>query len=148
MIFGIGILLRVLVGPGGRVLERLGVLPHRWYLREALSALSEDDLPKVIHRLRRGRGKGSARWELIRQQTVYRCRMLSVNHAQKLERLQKVKKAGGIRNTPENDLDEVMGLHQEAIQLLAGYEADLQSLNPDDANCLINEKNWPQTNAD
>jgi hypothetical protein len=134
MIFGVGILLRVLAGPGGRVLDRLGVLPNRWYLRKALSALSEDDLPKVIDHLRQGGGQGSERWELIRQQTVYRCRTLSVNHVQKLERLQKVKKSGGIRNTPENDLDKVMDLHQEAIQLLAGYEADLQSLNPGDAN--------------
>jgi hypothetical protein len=127
--FGAGILLRVVGRAGGKLLDRLGVLPARWYLREALEALSKDDLPRVIRSLERARGGNPRHWELIRQQAIFRCRVLNETHMKALQRFENLQKAGGFATTTESELEQAMELHRLAVRILSGYEATLQNLH-------------------
>jgi hypothetical protein len=125
---GAGTILRILVRSGGPVLDRLGVLPPRWYLQEAVDAITRDDMPRVIGSLRVGRGKRTRRWELVRQQAIFRCRVLREGHERCLDRL-RVLQSGPFRGRIRTaSLDEAMGLHQRGIDILRRHEASLQSL--------------------
>lgn len=125
---GAGTLMRIVGKVGGPLLDRLGILPPRWYLHDALQALSEDDIPRVIRCLKRGGGRKSERWELIRQQAVFRCRVLNETHTRALQRLEKIGEVGCLQKTPENDLRQAIELHRLAIRILSGYEESLQRL--------------------
>lgn len=125
---GTGTLLRLLGKGGARVFDRLGVLPPRWFLMQALRALSEDDLPMVMRCLTRVRGRRSKRWELIRQQAVFRCRLLKEKHQLTLKRLANLKDSGFLTKTKADQVKRAMDLHRLAIRILASYESYLQSL--------------------
>jgi hypothetical protein len=126
---GAGTLLRVLGKSGTRFFDRLGIMPPRWFLRQALDALSEDDLPLVIRSLTRvGKGR-SHHWELIRQQAVFRCRILKDTHAKALQRLEGLKESAFLVKLDRNDLRQAMDLHCLAIRILSNYEDHLQELD-------------------
>jgi hypothetical protein len=127
--FGAGILLRVIGKSGINLFDRLGVFPPRWFLVQALGALSEDDLPMAIRFLERVRGRNSHRWELIRQQAVFRCRLLKESHKLSIERLERIKDSGLLPEKSRGDLQKVLNLHSLAIQLLSGYESKLLALS-------------------
>ena len=114
---------------GGRYLHDKGVLPSRWYLREALDALAEDNIRGVIQALDNGRKNRSKKWVMIRQQAVFRCRLLKEGHANSLRRLKALEESGGLKNTPESDRKKAAALHREAIGILSNYEIALMDLD-------------------
>ena len=114
---------------GGRYLHNKGVLPSRWYLREALDALAEDNILEVIRALDTGRKGRAHKWEMIRQQAVFRCRLLKEGHARSLRRIKSLDESGRLKNTPESDRKKAVDLHREALGILSDYEIALMDLN-------------------
>jgi acyl-CoA reductase-like NAD-dependent aldehyde dehydrogenase len=101
-------------------------------VQEAVDALSRDDLAGVIRSLGRVRKKGRSRLgELVRQQAVFRCRLLLERHERELARL-RVLHAGArcLADMDGDRVQEVMDLHRRALRILARYEASLQRLAP------------------
>jgi hypothetical protein len=128
--FGAGIMLRILTRSGGRILDRWGILPHRFYLRDALEALEQDDLSQVVRMLRRGRNGDPVKWDLIRQQAIFRCRLLREKHERSLQRLQRFQDEVFDRGVKHRDL---IALHSKAIRILANHESALLNL-PEEEN--------------
>ena len=140
-LIGPGILLRILIRVGGKTSARKGFVPRRWYLQEALTALSSDDLLGVIRHLRPGqKGKNRERWELIRQQAIFRCRILKEGHALTLRRLERFRSARGQTGIHDRSLAELILLHQRGIEILTRHEASLISL-PSKARLALASQN-------
>ena len=77
-------LFRKTIGPR---IEALGLLPHRYYLHRALDALEEDDIDEAVRMVTlAGNDRKDARWRLVCQQVIFRCRVLASQHEKQLDR--------------------------------------------------------------
>ena len=79
-------LFRKTIGPQ---IEDRGLLPRRYYLFRALEALDEDDIDEAVRMITlaaSGKEK-DARWRLVCQQVIFRCRVLASIHGKQMERI-------------------------------------------------------------
>jgi hypothetical protein len=79
-------LFRKTIGPR---LEAFGLLPHRYYLSRVLDALAQDDIDEAVRMVTlAATGKeNTARWRLVCQQVIFRCRVLTSVHEKQMERI-------------------------------------------------------------
>lgn len=69
--------------------EGRGFLPRRYYLHRALEALDEDDIDEAVRMITlAGQDKKkSARWRLVCQQVIFRCRVLVSIHEKQMDQI-------------------------------------------------------------
>jgi hypothetical protein len=69
--------------------EGRGFLPRRYYLHRALEALDEDDIDEAVRMvtLAGQDKKKSARWRLVCQQVIFRCRVLVSVHEKQMDQI-------------------------------------------------------------
>ena len=69
--------------------EGRGFLPRRYYLHRALEALDEDDIDEAVRMITlAGQDKKkSARWRMVCQQVIFRCRVLVSIHEKQMDQI-------------------------------------------------------------
>jgi hypothetical protein len=139
---GLGTLFRVLKGLLGKPLEDTGVLPTRYYLREILEALDHDNIGEAVRLLRKSKGAliDRSRLDLVRQQIIFRCRVLREQHRKRIHLLEGKIKAHKKRGTfpwqwfrkrPAEKLlhyEKTLALEKQAQDLLEKYESELKTM--------------------
>jgi hypothetical protein len=119
--------LRRLLGPR---FESSGLLPRRYYLLRALEALHGDDIDEAVRMISLavlGSG-GSAKWRLVCQQVIFRCRVLAALHERRLERIRlELEKADGVVEIRNRYLS-LQKAEGRARTILKGYERRLLGL--------------------
>lgn len=107
--------------------EGLGFLPTRYYLLRALEALNEDDIDEAVRMITLAglEKKKSARWRLVCQQVIFRCRVLASIHEKQMEQIDTELKIFG----KTEDIRDIYGHLQEAErkaqEILKKYELQL-----------------------
>jgi hypothetical protein len=116
-------LFRKTIGPR---IEALGLLPQRYYLHRALDALEEDDIDEALRMVTlAGNNKKDARWRLVCQQVIFRCRILASQHEKQLDRF---KIEMDIFGKPAELTDTYLRLQEaeeRARDILRSYELSL-----------------------
>ncbi len=139
---GLGTLFRVLKGLFGKSLEDTGVLPTRYYLREILEALDHDNIGEAVRLLRKAKGAliDRERLDLVRQQIIFRCRVLRERHGKRISYLEGRIKAHKtnrklpwrwFRKEPAERLayyEKTLDLEKQAQDLLEQYEMELKDI--------------------
>ena len=69
--------------------EGRGILPRRYYLFRALEALDEDDIDEAVRMITLAGldKKKSARWRMVCQQIIFRCRILVSVHQKQMDQI-------------------------------------------------------------
>ncbi len=73
----------------GPLFESTGLLPRRYYLVRAIEALEIDDIDEAVRMISlaaNGAGPG-AKWRLVCQQIIFRCRVLTALHERRVARI-------------------------------------------------------------
>jgi hypothetical protein len=139
---GLGILIRILRRILGKPLANSGALPTRYYLHEILDSLDQDNIGQAVRLLRISKGAivDKSRWELVRQQVLFRCRVLIEKHGKRIEtienRMKERRKGGRLpwRWFREESVEkpshyeQVLALEKRAHNLLEYYERELKRL--------------------
>ena len=137
---GLGTLFRVLKGLLAKPLEDTGVLPTRYYLREILEALDHDNIGEAVRLFRKSKGAliDRSRLNLVRQQIIFRCRVLREHHRKRICLLEgkiKMHKKRGplpwqwLHKRPAEKLqqyEKTLALEKQAQELLEQYEVELK----------------------
>ncbi len=139
---GFGILLRLIKGFLGKPLENTGALPTRYYLHETLRSLDRDNIGEAVRFLRISRGAliDKSRWELVRQQVLFRSRVLMESHERRIRHIEGRMKA--LRNqrklpwrwfgkSPIDRLpqyENILAAEKSAQALLERYEKELRDM--------------------
>jgi len=145
MMIGFGTLFRMLKKLLGKPLESTGALPTRYYLHEVLKSLDHDNIGEAVKLLRISKGAliDRSRWEVVRQQIIFRCRVLRERHRKRInfleEKIKEHKKHGKLpwqwfRKEPVEKLvqyEKTLALERQAQDLLEKYESDLKDLLSD-----------------
>jgi hypothetical protein len=118
-------LFRKTIGP--RV-EALGVFPQRYYLHRALDALEEDNIDDAVRMVTlAGNGKKDARWRLVCQQVIFRCRVLASQHQKQLDRFKIEMEIFGKSSELSNTYHRLQKAEERARDILTSYEFSLFS---------------------
>ena len=139
---GLGILFRVFRPLLGKRLESSGVLPTRYYLQEILKSLNQDNIGEAVKLLGVSRGAllDKSRWELVRQQVLFRCRVLIGRHRRRICSIEnRIIELGGqsklpwrwFQKRPVKNLakyETALRLEKRARALLERYEIELKSI--------------------
>jgi hypothetical protein len=139
---GLGILLRILRRLLGKRLENTGALPTRYYLGEILRSLDHDNMEEAVKLLKMSRGAliDKSRWELVRQQVLFRCRVLMERHGRRIRLIEdRVEALKNHRKRPwqwlrkdrvENltQYEEILSLEKRARALLESHERELKDI--------------------
>jgi hypothetical protein len=142
MMIGLGTLFSMLKKLLGRPLENTGALPTRYYLHEVLKSLDHDNIGEAVKLLRMSRGAliDKSRWEMVRQQIIFRCRILRERHRKRInfleEKIKEQKKHGKLpwrwfRKEPVENLvqyEKTLALERQAQDLLEKYESELKDI--------------------
>ena len=86
---GLNSLLRFFRNTFAPKVEGRGFLPRRYYLHRALEALDEDDIDEAVRMITlAGQDKKkSARWRMVCQQVIFRCRVLVSIHEKQMDQI-------------------------------------------------------------
>ena len=139
---GLGTLLRGLKGLLGKPLEDTGVLPTRYYVREILEALDCDNIGEAVRLLSKAKGAliDKSRLDLVRQQIIFRCRVLRERHDRRISYLEdKIKAYKKNRKLPWRFFrresadklpyyEQTLNLEKQAQHLLKQYEMELKDM--------------------
>jgi hypothetical protein len=139
---GLGILFRILKRFVGKPLESTGALPTRYYLHEILRSLDNDDIGEAVKLLRLSKGAlvDKPRWEIVRQQIIFRCRVLKDRHHRRIhdieKRIERFRRQRRLpwrwfRTEPINKLAEyekLLSLEKQAKDMLEQYEIELKDM--------------------
>jgi len=139
---GLGTLFRMLKKLLGKPLENTGALPTRYYLHEVLKSLDHDNIGEAVKLLRMSKGAviDKSRWEVVRQQIIFRCRVLTERHRKRINFLEKKikehKKHGKLpwrwfHKRPVEKLvqyETTLALERQAQDLLEKYESELKTM--------------------
>jgi hypothetical protein len=119
---GLGTLFRVAKRLFGKPLENTGALPTRYYVREILEALDHDNIGEAVRLLRKAKGAliDKSRLELVRQQIIFRCRVLREGHGKRITYLE-----GQIKAHEKNHRLPRRWFHKEPREKLTYYEKTL-----------------------
>jgi hypothetical protein len=142
MMIGLGTVFRVLKRVLGKPLEETGALPTRYYVHEILRSLDHDNIGEAVQLLRMSKGAlvDKSRWEMVRQQVIFRCRVLRDRHSKRIRLLEKMigrpKKHGKFswqwfQKKPVEKLaqyEEALALEKSAQALLEKYEIELKEI--------------------
>jgi hypothetical protein len=116
-------LFRKTIGPR---IEALGLLPHRYYLHRALDALEEDDIDEAVRMVTlAGNDKKDARWRLVCQQVIFRCRVLASQHQKQLDRFETEMEIFGKPSKLNNTYLRLQKAEERARDILRSYELSL-----------------------
>jgi hypothetical protein len=114
---------RKTIGPR---IEALGLLPHRYYLHRALDALEEDNIDEAVRMLTlAGNDKKDARWRLICQQVIFRCRVLASQHEKQLRRFKTEMEIFGKPSELVETYLRLQNAEERAQDILRSYESSL-----------------------
>ena len=142
MMIGFGTLFRMLKRLLGKPLENTGALPTRYYLHEVLNALDHDNIGEAVKLLKMSKGAliDKSRWEMVRQQIIFRCRVLRERHRNRIRLLEAKIKAHKKRSPfpwqwfhkrPAEKLlhyEKTLALEKQAQELLEQYEMELKTM--------------------
>lgn len=119
---GLGTLFRVAKKLFGKPLEDTGILPTRYYVREILEALDHDNIGDAVRLLRKANSAliDRSRLDLVRQQIIFRCRVLREGHGKRISRLE-----GQIKAYEKNRQFPRSWFHKEQRERLAYYKKTL-----------------------
>jgi hypothetical protein len=139
---GLGTLLRGLKRLLGKPLVDTGLLPTRYYVREILEALDQDNIGEAVRLL--GKAKGAlidrSRLDLVRQQIIFRCRVLRERHRKRINYLEvRIKAYEKNRKLPRRWFrrdsaetleyyEKTLELEKQAQHLLEQYEMQLEDM--------------------
>ena len=127
-------LFRKTIGPR---IEALGLLPQRYYLHRALDALEEDDIDQALRMVTlAGNNKKDARWRLVCQQVIFRCRILAAQHQKQLDRFKTEMEIFGKPSELTDTYLRLQKAEKRAQDILRNYESSL-------LNQLIGSKSAP-----
>ncbi len=116
-------LFRKTIGPR---IEALGLLPHRYYLHRALDALEEDDIDEAVRMVTlAGNDKKDARWRLVCQQVIFRCRVLVSQHKKQLDRFKTEMEIFGKPSELRDTYLRIQKAEERARDILISYELSL-----------------------
>ena len=116
-------LFRKTIGPR---IEALGLLPHRYYLHRALDALEEDDIDEAVRMVTlAGNDKKDARWRLVCQQVIFRCRILASQHQKQLDRFETEMEIFGKPSELRETYLRLEKAEERARDILRNYELAL-----------------------
>ena len=125
---------RKTIGPR---IEALGLLPQRYYLHRALDALEEDNIDEAVRMVTlAGNDKKDARWRLICQQVIFRCRVLAAQHQKQLDRFKTEMEIFGKPSELTDTYLRLQKAEKRAQDILRNYESSL-------LNQLIGSKSAP-----
>jgi len=111
---------RKTIGPR---IEALGLLPHRYYLHRALDALEEDDIDEAVRMVTlAGNDKKNARWRLVCQQVIFRCRVLASQHQKQLDRFKTEMEIFGKPSELSDTYLRLQKAEERARDVLRSYE--------------------------
>ena len=124
---------RKTIGPR---IEALGLFPHRYYLHRALDALEEDNIDEAVRMVTlAGNGKKDARWRLVCQQVIFRCRVLASQHQKQCDRLKTEMALFGKTSELSDTYLRLQKAEERARSILRSYELSLfNQLNGGKAN--------------
>jgi hypothetical protein len=139
---GLGTLFRMLRRVLGKPLEDTGALPTRYYLHEVLRSLDHDNIGEAVQLLRMSKGAlvDKWRWEMVRQQVIFRCRVLKDGHSKRIrlieKRIPELKKHGKLpwqwfQKKPVEKLaqyEEALTLEKSARAILEKHEIELKDI--------------------
>lgn len=142
MMIGLGTLFRMLKKLLVKPLKNTEALPTRYYLHEALKSLDHDNIGEAVKLLRMSKGAliDKSRWEMVRQQIIFRCRVLRERHRKRIYFLEKKikehKKHGKLpwrwfQKKPVEKLvqyEKTLALERQAQDLLEKYESELKDI--------------------
>ena len=142
MMIGLGTLFRMLKKLLGKPLENTGALPTRYYLHEVLKSLDHDNIGEAVKLLRMSKGAvvDKSRWEVVRQQIIFRCRVLRERHRKRInfleEKIKEHKKHGTFpwrwfHKSPAEKLvqyEKTLALERQAQDLLEKCESELKAM--------------------
>jgi hypothetical protein len=118
-------LFRKTIGPR---LEALGVFPQRYYLHRALEALAEDNIDEAVRMVTlAGNDKKGARWRLVCQQVIFRCRVLASQHQKQLDRFKIEMEIFGKSSELNDTYLRLQKAEERARDILTSYEFSLFS---------------------
>jgi hypothetical protein len=139
---GLGTLFRMVKRLLGKPLENTGALPTRYYLHEILRSLDHDNIGEAVKLMRMSKGAliDRSKWEMVRQQVVFRCRVLKDGHSKRIRLIEKkikeLKKQGKLpwhwfQERPAEKLaqyEQTLALEKRAQALLEKYEIELKEI--------------------
>ncbi len=107
--------------------EGRGFLPRRYYLHRALEALDEDDIDEAVRMITlAGQDKKkSARWRLICQQVIFRCRVLTSIHEKQMDQINTELEIFGKTEDIRNLYLRLQEVERKARDILENYELRL-----------------------
>jgi len=106
--------------------EGLGFLPRRYYLYRALEALDEDDIDEAVRMITlAGMDKKSARWRMVCQQVIFRCRVLASVHQKQMDQINTELEIFGRSDDLRNLYLRLQQVERKARDILKKYELQL-----------------------
>ena len=107
--------------------EGRGFLPRRYYLHRALEALDEDDIDEAVRMITlAGQDKKkSARWRMVCQQVIFRCRVLVSIHEKQMDQINTELEIFGKRGDIRNLYLRLQEVERKARDILKNYELRL-----------------------
>ncbi|MDH3773897.1 MAG: hypothetical protein OET42_06155, partial [Deltaproteobacteria bacterium] len=104
-----------------------GFLPRRYYLHRALEALDEDDIDEAVRMITlAGQDKKkSARWRMVCQQVIFRCRVLVSIHEKQMDQINTELEIFGKREDIRNLYLRLQEVERKARDILKNYELQL-----------------------
>lgn len=107
-------------------IEALGILPQRYYLHRALDALEEDAIDEAVRMVTlAGNDKKDARWRLVCQQVIFRCRVLASQHQKQLDRFKTEVEIFGKTAKLTDTYLRLQKAEERARDILRNYELSL-----------------------
>ncbi|UCF03106.1 MAG: hypothetical protein JSV14_05525 [Deltaproteobacteria bacterium] len=107
--------------------EGRGILPRRYYLYRALEALDEDDIDEAVRMITLAGldKKKSARWRMVCQQIIFRCRVLVSVHEKQMDQISTELEIFGKTEDLRNLYLRLQEVERKARDILKNYELQL-----------------------
>jgi hypothetical protein len=107
--------------------EGRGFLPRRYYLHRALEALDEDDIDEAVRMITlAGQDKKkSARWRMVCQQVIFRCRVLVSIHEKQMDQINTELEIFGKTEDLRSLYLRLQEVERKARDILKNYELRL-----------------------
>lgn len=107
--------------------EGRGLLPRRYYLIRALEALDEDDIDEAVRMITLAGmdNKESARWRMVCQQVIFRCRVLASVHEKQMEQINTELEIFGKTEDLRTLYLRLQEVERKARDILKNYELHL-----------------------
>lgn len=107
--------------------EDRGFLPRRYYLYRALEALDEDDIDAAVRMITLAGldKKKSARWRMVCQQVIFRCRVLASVHQKQMDQINTELELFGKTEDIRTLYLRLQEVERKALDILKNYELQL-----------------------